>query len=345
MTQNYETDLDGGVWQTLPHTLLHGSIGDLLGFMQPVEGILGIRYRVPAGEGSGHWELVQLSAHLFILTCLAEYREDLRLEVPGENMVKVRILLSGHLESVEKRITLEGTGAFVEAYPSLLASAYTLRSGEPIRLVVLNCSPGFFTEELGLSEDELPFPLSHLFQAATLKPEGSVAPLAPDVLRAANDIMRSAGRFEPKLRKAYLSAKCREIACAMILALRAGQSASPKKVQASVRDVSRIEEARDILLDQFQHPPAIPKLARQVGINQTKLKSLFKAMFGLTIHDFTQKCRMERAVDLLDSTDLSVAEIAYAVGYDFPASFTHAFRKYYGHVPRQVRRAATQTKL
>lgn len=347
MRTKTETDANGSKWLLVPHESLNGSVADLMervigmgGELAKGDGTVGLRLRVPSGMGSGQWDFMQLSPHLFLLIATVEYHRDFEIMVPSDYMAKVRIMLSGALSNVAGSVRIEGAGAFVESYPGSKPSSYHIRGGEPARLVILNCDREFFSDELGLDPALLPFPLSHLFDASAESPEGSMAPLGPDVLRAANDVMRASSRFNPSLLVPYLAAKGREIACGMIADLAASGLEPRLAVKSSVRDVGRINEARDIILDEFQRPPSIPKLARMVGLNQTKLKALFKATFSVTIHEFTQKCRMERAVDLLGTTDLSVAEIAFAVGYDYPASFTHAFRKFFGHAPKQARSAS-----
>jgi AraC-like DNA-binding protein len=238
------------------------------------------------------------------------------------------------------QITLEGTGAFLEAYPENVSSDYELAAGVPFRLVVLNWDPRFFVDDLGIPVSRVPAPIDHVFREAASRTRGSVTTLGPDILRGANDIFNAGNRFTRELYGAYLDSKGREIACT-ILADLANQTASPMlMMKSSVRDLKRIDEARDILIENYRDPPAIPALARRVGVNQTKLKALFKTVYGTTIHEFTQRLRMEKASELLAKGDLTIAEIAYAVGYEFPASFTHAFRKFYGHSPRQGRKAA-----
>lgn len=56
---------------------------------------------------------------------------------------------------------------------------------------------------------------------------------------------------------------------------------------------------------------------------------------GKTIYDYVLQCRMEHACELLLTGDYSVAEVAYRVGYDYPANFTAAFRRVYGRLPRE----------
>ena len=328
----------------LPHELLDGSLADLVGFAEGKDErfknrAYAAQTPVPRGDGSGHWNLLKVSPHLFVMMGAVEYHQDREILVPSDHMVKVRILLSGGLRSTDGQVDLDGTGAFVEAYPGAEGSSYILRGGELTRLVILNCDRSFFEQELGLPIEHLPFPISYLFDNQAQNPKGSVVALGPDVLRAANEMMRADTRFQPPVIFPYIAAKSREIACAMIADLATTRRDAALNIKSSVRDVSRINEARDIILDQFQRPPTIPELARQVGVNQTKLKSLFKATFGSTIHEFTQKCRMDRAAELMTMSDIGIAEVAYAVGYDHPASFTHAFKAYFGHAPSQIRRA------
>jgi AraC-like DNA-binding protein len=345
----FETDPAGGLWYLVPHDLRNGSVEGFFTAFRALQlpaskraRLMGMRLKLPPGQGSGNIDVVILDNDAVIMIFDAEYHEDDLIHVPGDRMAKVRILLAGGLERAEEGIRLSGTGAFLEAYPGTKASEYVLKGGGPLKVVILCCGPSFYTDALQIAPDELPFPISHLFGPEDAEPKSGVAPLGPDVLRAANDILRASTRFEPVVRRPYLTSKVRELSCVMLADLKSARDAAGTSVPFAVRDVSRATEARDLLLDEFQRPPSIPQLARRVGLNQTKLKLVFKAMFGVTIHEFTQRCRMDRAVELLTSSDLSVAEISYAVGYDYPASFTHAFRKFYGHAPRQTRRAAGQ---
>ena len=103
------------------------------------------------------------------------------------------------------------------------------------------------------------------------------------------------------------------------------------------RDLDRVFASRDYLADNFAAPPTIPALAKRAGINQTKLKAGFREVTGKTIYDFILERRMARASELLLAGDRSVAEIAYAVGYQYPANFTCAYKKHFGHLPRSLR--------
>jgi AraC-like DNA-binding protein len=341
----YERDTDGSLWRLLPATSIDASLADLdNALVEPVafrDGrrypVTGVRIRLSPPEGHGVIDLLRVSANLFVLMIDAVYEKDREILVPGDRMIKLRILLSGRLRAVGGDFAIDGAGAYLEAYPGEVASSYILSGGLATRLLVLHCTPAFFTENIGIPAGELPRPLNYVFARTSGAPQSAIAPLGPDLLRAANDMFRSNGHYPRRLRNAYLDAKSREIACSVVDGLTAPRESFPA---LSVRDVNRLYEARDILADQFRAPPRISALARHVGLNQTKLKAAFKAVFHITISDFILKTRMERGSELLASSRLSISEIAYATGYTYPANFAHAFKRFYGHAPRQSRRAA-----
>ena len=69
------------------------------------------------------------------------------------------------------------------------------------------------------------------------------------------------------------------------------------------------------------------ELARRACMGQTKLKAAFKAAYGTSPAAFVADARIERAIELLNSTDEPIAHIARAVGYRKPGAFAEAFRR------------------
>jgi AraC-like DNA-binding protein len=67
------------------------------------------------------------------------------------------------------------------------------------------------------------------------------------------------------------------------------------------------------------------------------LTSGFQRLFGMSVHDFLQKIRMERAYELLHDDVQSIAQIAEAVGYQHACNFSTAFRAYFGYAPQKIR--------
>ena len=98
-------------------------------------------------------------------------------------------------------------------------------------------------------------------------------------------------------------------------------------------DIERIHEAKDILISNMQNPPSLFDLARQVGLNDYKLKIGFRQVFGTTVFGYLRECRMERARLLFEERKLNVAEVAFAIGYTHLGHFADSFKKQFGIKP------------
>jgi AraC family transcriptional regulator, transcriptional activator of the genes for pyochelin and ferripyochelin receptors len=104
----------------------------------------------------------------------------------------------------------------------------------------------------------------------------------------------------------------------------------------SGRDRCRIHRARDLLHAQLTDPPSLVELARQVGLNEFKLKRDFKRIFGTTVFGYVRVRRMELAALQLRQ-GMPVIEVAAQVGYVSPGRFAIAFRRHFGVRPSAAR--------
>jgi AraC family transcriptional regulator len=105
------------------------------------------------------------------------------------------------------------------------------------------------------------------------------------------------------------------------------------------RERQRLIAARARLLRDLSAAPTIAELAREIGLNQLKLKQGFKTLFGSSIYALFQQHRMEYARQLLRSH--SVTETALMLGYNNLSHFSTAFRKQFGILPRHERKGLT----
>lgn len=101
----------------------------------------------------------------------------------------------------------------------------------------------------------------------------------------------------------------------------------------------KIRRARAILSMAYANPPALPALAQQLGISETRLKSGFKAMNGTTVMQFCINKRIEAARLLLKENRHSISEIGEIVGYEDHSAFSRAFRRHSGLSPKEWRRS------
>lgn len=74
------------------------------------------------------------------------------------------------------------------------------------------------------------------------------------------------------------------------------------------------------------------------NLSHSHLQRLFKQATGVALGRALTEKRLRRAADLLLHTNLSVKEVAHAVGYEHTSSFTRAFGRYFEERPRHYRR-------
>jgi AraC-like DNA-binding protein len=110
---------------------------------------------------------------------------------------------------------------------------------------------------------------------------------------------------------------------------------TPTRIRQS--ELDRIHQAKEILLQDIENPPSLLELAHRVGLNDYKLKSLFRQVFGTTVFGYLHQQRMQRAHHLLQTSDLTVTEVANLVGYTSLSAFSTAFKKFYRISPSHLR--------
>ncbi|AXH13133.1 helix-turn-helix domain-containing protein [Halarcobacter bivalviorum] len=80
----------------------------------------------------------------------------------------------------------------------------------------------------------------------------------------------------------------------------------------------------------------LEQLCKKVAINEFKLKLGFKELFDTTPGALVLKTRMDKAKILLSSGEYNIAEVSNLVGYKYQQSFSTAFFRHYGVLPKDL---------
>ncbi len=96
-------------------------------------------------------------------------------------------------------------------------------------------------------------------------------------------------------------------------------------------------QALEYIGQHFARDINLSAIARQLHVNANYLGSLFRKETGESMTDAINRCRIERAVQLLHDPDLKVFEVAEAVGFSDPAYFTNVFIRHTGLSPTTFR--------
>lgn len=102
-------------------------------------------------------------------------------------------------------------------------------------------------------------------------------------------------------------------------------------------DTLKLNSLKDFIEEHIAEDLTIVKMAAVVHTSQFHFARAFKAATGQPPHRYVTVRRMERAKSLLSVTRLSVAEVAYRVGFYNTSHFSASFRKFTGTTPKRYR--------
>lgn len=96
-------------------------------------------------------------------------------------------------------------------------------------------------------------------------------------------------------------------------------------------------------IDKYYSDPnlSLGLLGERFGLHITSISRLFKEEFGVKFVDYVNQVRVQEAIKRIEQDQMTVAEIAEAVGFVHPQTFTRIFKKITGHTPGTYRKDQT----
>jgi len=80
---------------------------------------------------------------------------------------------------------------------------------------------------------------------------------------------------------------------------------------------------------------SVDHLCLELGMNRTSLFSMVKTTTGVSLGNYIRKIRLDKAAELLRTTDLTISEVGVRVGIDSPSYFTRTFKEQFGCSPSE----------
>ncbi len=106
----------------------------------------------------------------------------------------------------------------------------------------------------------------------------------------------------------------------------------------SKENVALIHSAMEYIEQNFSVKLHVDEIASNIFLSPDYFRKLFKKVTGQTVSGFQQALRVDKAKKLLTTTDKSVEEICFSVGYNDLKSFYQAFKKETGKTPNEYRK-------
>lgn len=157
-----------------------------------------------------------------------------------------------------------------------------------------------------------------------------LAKTAPAVAAAARAVLDGHLGDDPHVSDLTIEASTLAILETSLSTLRA-----PSAPAGGRSEARRVAEARALMLADPARAWTIRELGRRVGLNDKKLKSGFRACYGVPVHQFLLRARLDVARAMLAGGATNVTEASLAVGYANPSHLARLFRREFGLSPSQ----------
>ncbi len=210
------------------------------------------------------------------------------------------------------------------------------RPGQHYRVLNIYISPSRLYSQLGEQPDTVPRAMRPALEGSRTFPYTRSAPMSTQTRVILDQIFNSP--YQGVLQDMHLEYKSMEL---IISQLYEAQGSEVATRQSTLRpnDIERIREAERILTSDLENPPTLEAMARQVGINTTKLKQGFREVFGTTAYALLREERLRKADGLLREDRMSITEIAHHLGFSDTSHFIREFSKHYGTTPGRFSRS------
>jgi AraC family transcriptional activator of pyochelin receptor len=304
----------------------------------------GVHFRTAKGNSELIQDIVRLSdgAFLFFSNHVPECDQWHRQIVADSDWLHIQFRLSGGGgERVSEGPIIEtaAKSCVISRYPKDSAIERRIDGTSPLRAACLLLTPRGMTDLLEISAADLPEGTSWMTNDGQSEARTRVLPLQPILMLAVNDIVTCS--FRGGLRRAYMRAKSLELLSTVLHALGSAEAAVKiSRVKLSVSDLGKLSQAASIMTEDLEGTSTLAALARRVGLNRTKLALGFKEIYGTSVQAYWRDVKLSRARELLSNDGALVTEVALSVGYAEVSSFTRAFSRKFGMLPRDCRSAS-----
>jgi AraC-like DNA-binding protein len=155
--------------------------------------------------------------------------------------------------------------------------------------------------------------------------------ISPPIQKVTNEIVGA--EIPEDLQNFYFKVKAEELICLLFVELLKRKNTNISAINTN--DIQTIYSIRDKIIFDLSTPPVLADLATQACMSESKLKNLFKQVFGNSIYNYFQNLRMQEAARLLGEGKLTVSDVGYQLGFSNLSHFSRLFEEHIGVKPKK----------
>lgn len=122
-------------------------------------------------------------------------------------------------------------------------------------------------------------------------------------------------------------------------------AAEKKPSEKALRDGQRIKVMLQYIREHYGEELTLAKIAQSANLSENECLRCFRAMIGSTPIQYVKQVRLQRAAELLVSTDRKITDVGGACGFQEMSYFARTFREWKGCTPKEYRLRARPSGL
>jgi AraC-like DNA-binding protein len=106
-----------------------------------------------------------------------------------------------------------------------------------------------------------------------------------------------------------------------------------------------VTKARRFIRENLGERLTLEDVSRHAGLSPHHFCKVFRKAAGVNLIEYINRCRVEKARDMLLKPDARVSEVAFEIGYQSLSQFNRSFRSVTGENPTEYRRRILKPEL
>ena len=292
------------------------------------------RLEIPEKFGKGYCAGFVFNEHIRMLISNYELNEDFVVENPEINASKRMIFFK--FQNIFPKTGVVSTERHLMEMPSVLIATSRMNTDNVISIhtntatINIEVDADYLNGLFDFSEKS-PV-LQNLLQ--NIQPLLFEQMIYPSLQKIVDEILTEP--VDETFKLFFLRIKAEELVCKLLMELE--KRDEKHLVALNIHDIQNIYKVKEQMLEHLETPPVIKELAVCANISPSKLKRLFKQIFGNSIFSYYQEFRMKEAARLLKEEKLSVSDVGYQLGFTNLSHFSRVFKEHIGMKPKQYSR-------
>jgi len=256
-----------------------------------------------------------------------EHKKGFQTKLHAHKVPSLVYIISGHGTCHLKNSTLKLRANTVILFPAHTQHQLIDEPGHPMTVFI-----AYFTEKVYPDIIQVWTKITRTMQPIELN-----SYLARDFRRWLREML-----FEQNSKPPYYEAALKILLTTMLLRIIRQIAKSKQQAMHVIGETSsdRVKIVLEYVTNYYYRPQSLPEAAKSAKLSQRRFSTIVRNIADMSFVEYFQNRRVQRAIELLKSTNMPITAIAFEVGFEDLSTFYRSFHKLHKTSPAKFRKPA-----